>query len=251
MVMRRKARRAPRRRRAVGRRPRRMFRRKAAGNTPEYASCKVVRDLGYDSNGVVYKLSEFGLTGFPRAINVAQSYQYFRMKLVELKFIPTSDTYISGNPGEIPNLYYMIDKTDSIPTTGTTLTTLQQAGAKPIRFDDKTITVRFKPAVVWKSLDENGSNINFGLSRVSPWLATNDNNTNDTASWTPSSVDHHGIVYTVTGGVGGQNYHVEMVTHFEFKKPLYYSAPTGNEAPVLEKILNATSVQHKVNGVIQ
>lgn len=208
------------------------------GKVGDYASCRVTRDLGYDSNGTVYKLQEWALSGFPRAVNVAANYQYYRINLVELKFIPTADTYMAGNPGELPNLYYVIDKSDSIPSVGIDLNALINAGAKPIRFDDKTITVRFKPAVTWKALDENGAQTNFGMTKVSPWLATNDANTQDAATWSPSSVDHHGIVYLVTGGVSGQNYRVEMTTHFEFKKPLYYTPQVpGQESstPVIIK----------------
>lgn len=203
--------------------------------TSDYAKCVVSKDLGYDANGQIIKYTEWSLAGFTRAVNVAQSYQFYRISQIEMKFTPTSDTYISGNPGEVPHFYYVIDKSDSIPNVGTTLDTLMNAGAKPIRFDDKTITVRWKPAVTWKALDENGTSGNFALTRVSPWLATNDNNTSDTAPWQPSSVDHHGIVYTATGGVAGQNYGVKVSLTFEFKKPLQYTVSTGNEPPVVNK----------------
>lgn len=226
------------------RRPRRMN-----SKVSNWASCVDTRDLGYDSNGDIVKVSQFSLASFSRALNIGASYQYYRIKLVEMKFIPTADTYIAGTtPGEIPNLYYVVDKTDSIPAVGASVNTLQQAGARPVRFDDKTITVRFKPSVVYNGYDEVGGNTNYGLSRTSPWLATNDNNTSNTNSWTPSSVDHHGIIYTVTGGVAGQNYRVEMVTHFEFKKPLFYVPPPEGQSlpPVYEKIINATSVERQL-----
>lgn len=221
-------------------RPRRRYA-KRSSKVGDYATCRVTRDLGYDSNNTVYKLTEWALAGFPRAVNVAQSYQYYRIRLVEMKFIPTADTYIAGTtPGEIPNLYYVVDKTDSIPSVGVDINALVNAGAKPIRFDDKTITVRFKPAVTWKALDENGAGSNFGLTKVSPWLATNDANTSDASPWAPSSVDHHGLVYLVTGGIAGQNYRTEMTVHFDFKKPLYFNPPApGIEIPpVISKKLN-------------
>lgn len=213
---------------------------KRSSKVGDYATCKVTRDLGYDSNGTIYKLQEWALSGFSRAINIAASYQYYRIRLVEMKFIPTADTYIAGTTaGEIPNLYYVIDKTDSIPGVNSSLATLINAGAKPIRFDDKTITVRFKPAVVWRALDENGvAPGNYNMFKVSPWLSTNDNNTSDTENWAPSSVDHHGIVYMVTGGTAGQNYRVEMTVHFDFKKPLFYTlVPPDQATPVVNKVV--------------
>lgn len=213
-----------------------MMRRQLPANV---ASCVVTKDLGYDSMGVIYKLQEWSLAGYDRAVSIAQNYQYYRITKAIFRFIPVADTYIAGNPGELPNLYYVIDKTDSIPGAGTTVDTLLSAGARPIRFDDKTITVSFKPSVVWKALDENGTQTNFGMSKTSPWLATNDSNTSDVATWTPSSVDHHGLVYTVQGGVSGANYRVESTLHIEFKKPLYYTTPAPGVAAVSKVIGSA------------
>lgn len=233
--------------RAWKKRPARRARRAPTSRVGNWASCVDVRDLGYDTNGSIVKVSQFSLSSFSRAINIASSYQYYRIKLIEMKFIPTADTYIAGTtPGEVPNLYYVIDKTDAIPQVGATVNTLQQAGARPIRFDDKTITVRFKPAVLYNGYDEVGGNSNFALSRVSPWLSTNDSNTSNTASWVANSSDHHGIMYTVTGGTAGQNYRVEMVAHFEFKKPLFYVTPEPGVAlpPVYEKRINATTIEN-------
>ena len=165
----------------------------------DIARVVATHDLDYDSNGVVYKFSEFSLAGWLRAVAVAQNYQYYRIRMIEMKFIPTADTFQAGaTAGEIPNLYYVIDKSDACPANSD-LTTLQAMGAKPIRFDDKTITVRFKPAVTWKGSDEGPSPNNFGLVKTSPWLSTNNNNTSDAAvPWSPSQVDHHGIIFTVS-----------------------------------------------------
>lgn len=220
-------------RRRVGRRNAGIRRKVNRLTKGEFASCKETRDLGYVSNGVPYKFSEFAIGGWDRAGLIAQAYQYYRITKVEIKFMPTADTYISGSPGEIPNLYYMIDKTDSIQGSGFNVETLISMGAKPVRFDDKTLTVPFKPAVVWKALDENGGGSNFGMSKISPWLATNDNNTSDTQPFMLSSVDHHGIAWFVTGGVAGQNYRVEVTAHFQFKKPLWYTIPSADAVPTV------------------
>lgn len=231
------ARSRPQKRRRAAKPRRRMARRKRSDGN--YAECTVTRDLGYDSMGPIYKFSEFSIAGFPRASAISQQYQFYRMTKVTMRFIPVNDTYIAGNPGEVPHLYYVIDKSDSIPFLGCSVQNLEECGAKPIRLDDKTITVSFKPAVTWKALDENGAATNFGMTRTSPWLATNDNNTSDTATWSPSSVDHHGIIYTVTGGTAGSNYHVETTVHFQFKKPLDYTIqiPGQQAVPHVKKVL--------------
>lgn len=233
---RRQAKRAPRRKQV--RRRKALARRSAV---PEYASCKATRDLGYDSMGNIYKFSEFSIGGWLRPANIAENYQFYRIALIEMKFIPVNDTYIAGNPGEVPNLYYIVDKADTTPQAISNAD-LMNMGAKPLRFDDKTISVKFKPAVVWKALDENGTGNNFGMIKVSPWLSTNDNNTSDTAAFQLSSVDHHGIVYSVQGGTAGANYRVECTAHFEFKKPL--SIPLTGQAPppVINKRLDENGV---------
>lgn len=197
----------------------------------ETASCSVTHDLGYDAMGTIYKFSEFSLVGWARAASIAGNYQYYRITRVDIRWIPVADTYVAGNPGELPNLYYIVDKTDAVPPTAD-FTTLQAMGARPIRFDDKTIKTSFKPSVTWKGLDENGTNNNFGMSKVSPWLSTNDNNTSDTLPYATSSVDHHGIVYGVQGGVAGANYRVEATAHFEFKKPFYQFPQNPGEDPL-------------------
>lgn len=235
-------RRAPRRKRNL-RKQRRLRLSKAMPRIPnEVASCSVTHDLGYDSMGTIYKFSEFSLPGWLRAVEIAQFYQYFRITKVTMRFIPVADTYIAGNPGELPNLYYIIDKTDATPFNAD-VTTLKNMGAKPIRFDDKTIVVSFKPAVLWKGYDENGTNTNFAMSKISPWLSTNDNNTSDSQPWSPCSVDHHGIVYGVFGGVAGANYRVETTAHFEFKKPLYTQpAIPGGEGELPKPVVSKTLV---------
>lgn len=218
-----------------GYRRRRGYARSKMNPNRDYARVTCTHDLGYDSNGVVYKFSEFSLNGWTRAVAVAPSYQFFRITRIDMKFIPTADTYQAGaTAGEIPNLIYMIDKADNLPPT-TDVPTLLNMGAKPIRFDDKSITVSFKPAITYKATDEGVNPNNFGLTRVSPWLATNNNNTSDTLTWTPSSVDHHGIAYCVTGGVSGQNYKVMVTAHFEFKKPLWEPAVEAQQ--VVKKVI--------------
>ena len=88
-----------------------------------------------------------------RARTVAQAYQEFRIKLVEYRFKPQSDTYIP-QPGStsVPYLYYLVDKLRS--NNGLqTVDAFTQAGAKALRFDDKTITIKYKPAVLLDSWD--------------------------------------------------------------------------------------------------
>jgi len=62
------------------------------------------------------------------------------------------------------------------------------------------------------------------MKRISPWLATNNNAGLRSATWTPSGIDHCGILYGVeqdqTGATGQITYGSEITCHFEFKGPL-------------------------------
>jgi len=119
----------------------------------------------------------------------------------------------------VPNLFYMIDKPQAIPTTAT-LETLKQMGAKPKRFDDKNVVISWTPGVL---LNANAGALASALSKplISPWLNTN---ATPDAAWTPNSVDHSGLFnYLEAGGITGDGryeYGVDIEVQFQFRKPL-------------------------------
>ena len=127
------------------------------GNAPERASCSENLTL---LNGVVntmYANRTYQLADFPRASAIAANYASFKITKIQMKFKPLSDTYIPGGPGTfgIPYIYTMLDKSGAIPLN-TTLENLKQMGAKPRRFDDKTIVVSWKPSVLTANLTQVG-----------------------------------------------------------------------------------------------
>lgn len=157
-----------------------------------------------------------------RAREVAQAYQEYRIKLVEYKFKPLSDTYAPVNNIKVPYLYYLIDKARA--NNGLqTLDGFKQAGCKPLRFDDRTLTVKYKPAVLVDTYDANMSGGIPSRKLVSPWLSTNDNNVAvpGSASFSPSQVDHNGIRWIVDGSLDNPTYEIERIVHIEFRKPLW------------------------------
>ena len=169
-----------------------------------------------------------------RARTVAQAYQEFRIKLVEYRFKPQSDTYIpQAGSTSVPYLYYLVDKLRS--NNGLqTVDAFTQAGAKAIRFDDKTITVKYKPAVLLDSWDAQALQAVPRQYRVSPWLTTNDFNTVG-AGFNPSSVDHNGIRWVISTTPGSQfTFQCERVVHIEFRKPLWIESPQGQGLSIVE-----------------
>ena len=80
----------------------------------------------------MYNFLNLNLADFPRAVQVAQAYQHYRIKQVKLtlKFPYDTFTDAAGNNSK-PNLYYMIDKSGSIPVNPT-LELLRTLGARPL-----------------------------------------------------------------------------------------------------------------------
>lgn len=154
-----------------------------------------------------------------RASTVAAGYQEYRIKLIEYKIKPLSDTYAPGS-GVVPYLYYLVDKVRANNNL-LTLDGFKKAGAKPIRLDDKTITIKYKPAVLLDSYDAGSPTGGVPRQyRISPWLATNDNN-NNPGVFVPSSVDHNGLRWIVDGTGPDFTYSVERTIHIEFRRPMW------------------------------
>jgi len=158
---------------------------------------------------------------FDRAQAVAQAYQQFRIKYIRLNFQPNYDTYQAGPPGNarVPQLYFMIDKTNSIPTNANA-GTLQSVGARPYRMDDKNLIRSWRPTVLVSNMTAPAA---AAANQVltTPWLSTNQNAGNPAPAWAPSTVDHLGAVFFITNTVVGdaQVYNVNVEVLFEFRKP--------------------------------
>jgi len=226
------------RRRKAYRRPR---------SVAEWASCTEsialtnLTGLAYNMNNM-YGLNGTCLANFgARAIPIAQAYQHYRIKKITLEFKPQYDTFTpavgAASTGVlVPNLFYMINKSGSIPTNPT-VDNLRSMGAKPIRFDDKKITVSWRPSVLQENAGVLGD-VGSGY-KISPWLSTNAN-ANAPGLFQPSTVTHLGIYFTVqrTGilpaGIAELGYDVQLTVDFQFKKPLVKTSSSA--PPALERL---------------
>lgn len=197
------------------------------------------------TTGNTFGMYNFALTNSSRAQAVAAGYQYYRIARVELAVKPNADTFPSSDVAILPNppgaygipyLYYMIDKTGAFDAANTNLNALKGAGAKAIRLDDKTIHIKFKPAVQIGSSDAAGGPAPISelaaAFKTSPWLTTNANAATPGSPWAPNSVDHMGIVLGVdcqrqTGSWPAGNVTITVV--YEFKKPLWQVAPSEGQ----------------------
>lgn len=193
-------------------------RRSKAMSQPDMARCSVTRTLSGGVTNQMFAYGDFNLASYDRARGIAQYYQRYRITGIKITWKPEYDTFALNPAGPNvakPNIYYMIDKSGSIPNN-VTLEGLKQAGAKPHAFDEKPFSVQWKPSV----LNEVQT---FGLLsagagyKISPLLST-DANPNNIGAWTPSSVNHLGIKWYIecAGGNLGVNHEVEV--QFEFYK---------------------------------
>lgn len=193
-------------------------------------------------------LDDINLAQFDRLSSIASNYQFFRLNKVTLKFLPYSDTFFtSGAVGEaVPYLHYLIDSGEVLLPVGggAGFNQLRDSGARPIRFDDKTITVNWRPRVPVATAGNSASppDLSYAMStRVAPWLPTNNASNNDPVGWVASQVPHKGIYYGVeqeytTQPGGDRLYGVELTVHAQFRKPLFV-APNAitEETPLATK----------------
>lgn len=205
-----------------------------------------------DMINLVYHLNDVNLSQFDRLTTLGRCYQFFRFTKIEVRFKPFSDTFIQQNNASVPNLYYVINKSDTLDCG--TFNQLKDAGAKARRFDDKTIVVAWKPAVANGVINEQTATgilptaVAWASYRTSPWLSTDASPADGTVAWNPSTVPHKGLLYGVEQDITASAYSfgIELTVHAEFKKPLtmlplgeVYQAPTRKI--VQEKTESATN----------
>lgn len=199
----------------------------ARSGVPEYASLSVKRSLvgdqplGTFGAQTLYNLMNTSLAQFPRAVQVAQAYQFFRIKRITLTFKPSYDTFQATLGGvSKPRLYWMIDKSGSIPTN-VSLEGLKDMGARPIELDENPRIISWKPSVLTSVMDVAPVGNIPAQYKISPWLSTN-NAPVQPGVFVPSGVDHLGLYWylDMLNNPQGYLFQIESEIQFEFKKPL-------------------------------
>lgn len=219
------------RKRASPYKKRRLGRRRIARrtNVPEWASLSETTDIGSLIVGTTYNINDTQLAQFARATQVAQGYQFFRIKRLTFKVQPLIDTFIATAPGatQVPYLLWAINKA-GYAYPGLLDEWFYDNGSKPIRFDDKTVTISYAPGCILDVAEASvpGVGNQANMSKTSPWLNTNTNAF--VANWAPSQVSHTGHVMKVTspGSTQTMNYRMTMTAEFQFKKPLARIQPS-------------------------
>lgn len=181
----------------------------------------------------MYVKRDFAMNNVPRGAAVALAYQHYRIKKITVFFRPQVDTFVGGGAVggyTAPNLYYMIDKSGSLPSN-VSIAALKSMGAKPHRLDEQTFAVSWRPSVLINTVDAGTAGVN-SQYKISPWLSTNENALNP-GVFNASSVDHLGLFwYLETTGASTLQYTVEAVLDIEYKKPL--NATLGGETEAIK-----------------
>lgn len=179
-----------------------------------------------DGNTTFFRNISLADLSYDRAQTVAQAFQEFRIKYVKYTFQPSADTFPIAAGNTIPQMYFMVDRANAVPTNAT-LQTLLDMGAKVQRFDDKNRVIAFKPSVLTTAPVSALANVGSKYT-LRPWLSTNANSQAPGPAWAPSSVDHQGLVCYITKinpatPPVAVNVDVEIV--FQFRKPLWRAPP--------------------------
>lgn len=158
---------------------------------------------------------------YDRAQTVAQAYQQFRIKYIKLTFKPSADTFPAVAGNTIPQLYFMKDLVNAIPTNATA-DTFFSMGCRPRRMDDKNLVYAWKPSTLTADITAPGA-VTAAQMKISPWLSTNANSGNPIAAWAPSQVDHLGCAFYVTkiNPADALQYSVDVEVVFQFRKPVW------------------------------
>jgi len=187
----------------------------------------------------LYMRRSVKLADFARASAVAKAYQYYRIKNIRITLRPTYDTTAPQTSQPIgglvkPSLYYMLDKSGSIPLN-VSLEGLKQMGARPIAFDEKPVKISYAPSVL-SLVDSNGMATSTGAQyKISPWISTNAV-PGSAGALNPSTVDHLGVFwYNNMPNLNFENqqkvfYTCEIECQFEFKKPIWTASLSDTNA---------------------
>jgi len=175
-----------------------------------------------------YQFEIPGITG-DKPIAICEQFGLYRISKVVHKFTPFFDTYSSAAPGpaaSVPNLLWKMNRYADKPP-GFVAEDLRNLGAKPIRFDDKTLTVAYRPNIL-SSIASGGTNS--GQIKMTPWLNTD--SAPDTPNFALSTTAHYGHFYIVECAVNGNGQTpvgtLEATIVYEFKNPRVVYTSTAN-----------------------
>lgn len=259
---------APRRRRAVARR--RFV--KTARSSPNTAKVVEFFDLGIFDANVAHEFALSGIVptqtgggGPTRSSIVAPAYGLYRVAQIEYKITPKYDTYsanlgqggvpIGDQPVEVPKVYWKMNRYGDAPVGFTSLDMMSLA-SKPLRLDDKTLTIKYKPNILIANAgaaataQAGGS----GQVKITPWLST-DSEVAD-GQFALSTTEHYGhIMYIEAASAGSATpeiCEIQARVVYEFKNPRILETPatmaSRQATPHVKTTFSTPVVKNAPNG---
>jgi len=224
---------APRRKPAVAARRRFV---KPSMSTPNSAKVVEFFPLGTFEANVAHEFSVNGIVptanGAPtRASMVAPAYGLYRIAQVEFKITPTADTYtpdlapVGDAAVEVPKLYWKMNRYGDAPV-GFGEADMLSLASKPLRLDDKTLTIKYKPNILLANVGNAaaGQVGGSGQVKITPWLSTDARA--DDGQFALSTTTHYGHLMFIECAAAGDGTprvaEVQCRVVYEFKNPRMY-----------------------------
>jgi len=217
----------------------------------EFASLKEIVETQIIA-GTVNDFSAFGLAdlALERAPSVAGNYQYFKITRIDCRLLVNTDTYPAGGGFGMPQVYWLINRGQSIPAA-ITFDEFKDAGARPRLLNEANLRWSFRPAVLNANRNLTGGLVSL-YPKISPWLDTNAN-AGTAVPWAPSTTEHGGFLMGITKMNAGDAtaYNVQFTYHFKFMKPLvklesspsHYKYKDGKVLEVTQPIVTEAAQQ--------
>lgn len=206
---------------------------------PNVAKVVEFFDLGVFNCNEAY---DFGVAGIipttpvpvqpTRASIVAPAYGLYRIAQVEYKVTPRFDTYnanlgqggvpIGDQPVEVPKLYWKMNRYGDAPVGFTSLDMLS-LGSKPMRLDDKTLTIKYRPNILLANAGQAAAAQSGGSGQIkmTPWLSTDDEANNN--AFALSTTQHYGHLMYIECAAAGDGVapicEIQCRVIYEFKNP--------------------------------
>jgi len=210
-----------------------------ARSSPNTAKVVEFFDLGQFNCNEAYDFALSGIvptqlvSGNPtRASIVAPAYGLYRVAQIEYKVTPKFDMYLpaAAQPGvaagdqpvEVPKLYWKMNRYGDSPI-GFTQDDMLSLGSKPLRLDDKTLTIKYKPNILLANagqaaLAQDGGS---GQVKITPWLSTDTQADNN--NFALSTTKHYGHLMYIEAAAAGDGVsavcEIQARVIYEFKNP--------------------------------
>lgn len=229
--------------------------------------CVEFYDLGPFEANVAHDFTIAGIVpnspstpGVPsRASVMAPAFGLYRIAQVMYKITPRADTYtpdlnpIGDAAVEVPKVFWKLNRYGDSPV-GFTAQELMSLGSKPIRLDDKTVTIKYKPNILLANAGAGAAALAGGSGQIkmTPWLSTDEEA--DDNNFALSKTNHYGHMMFIECAAAGDGTpvvcEVQARVVYEFKNPRILEGEAAATRRALTKhvkhtISSSTVIQHQ------